>query len=338
MKKFIAVLMAMLMMLCMVTAYADETDDTVHTGSFTKRYTGALPVGDVLNFKVEFVKEMASGSTEAPNPPLISVLPHTVISGDNLTNTITYSYIKPAEYGSYVYKITEVAPETQGYVTYDKGALYIMVNYLVIDGTEQLYTSVCTDPSLLNVPSQIVEDNNNDGKNDQFVNEYAVGGFDITKTITGNAAVMSDKFVIDVVLTSDRNLEGLSMSFTQNETVTTIKDITSLTKDVPVTVQVTIGDGETISFAGVPQGVNVTVTEIKQNGKDDLNNYKPTYTNQSIVVGATNQTISIVNDKSAIIPTGVYMDYIPYVVLLAVAVVAIVAIVAKRRSGSRDDD
>ena len=341
MKKFFAALMVVFMMLCAVQAYAAETSGT---GSFNKRYTGALPVGDVLEFKATFIKEMVTGETleTMDDPGLIGDIEHVVVSDSDMINAVEYTYTKPDSYGSYVYEITEIDPEIEGdKVTYDTGAIYIMVNYLVIDGEEVLNSSVCSDPNGVAATAEDSEDE--DAKADQFVNAYAVGGFDISKTVTGNAAVKNDRFNVKVTFTSGRDLENVSITYknsAENETNTSL--ITSFESGVTYDVIVEIGDGETIAFDGVPQGIDVTVTETNQTGHDDLNKYEAKYNGNDapaeFEVGETDQTVAIVNTKSAIIPTGVYMDYIPYVVLLAAAVVAIVIIAAKRRAHKRDDD
>lgn len=332
MKKLFAIMLTALMLLMSVAAVAE-------TGAFTKAYEGAQPVGDVLTFKVEFVKEMATGSTT--DPELITGLSedgtftHTVTATADKKNSVSYTYNQPQVYGSYIYKITEVIPATPGYVTYDAEEMYIMVNYLVDEnGVPTLITNICNNPN----------DTSGDptAKTDGFINNYALGGFDVTKTIQGNAADKDDKFVIQVTFESTKDLNGLNIGYLSSNaaegTAPTAVSFTSLTANTPVSYNITIGDGETISFTGVPQGVKVSITETKQDGKDDLNHYTATYENQVITVSGTVQTMSVTNTKSALIPTGVYMDYIPYVVLVAVAVIAIVVIAARKRARSENDD
>ncbi len=349
MKKLIAMLLAVMMLLTAAAAFAEET--VVYDGSFTKKYTGALPVDDTLKFDVTFVKETITGSTEAPAEPLIIVPNHDVVSGDDNINNVEFTYIQPEEYGNYVYKITEDKTyNTNPNVIYDDEAIFVAVNYYINDkGEDTVRFTMCNNPDGV---SPAVEDTDDaDTKPDQFVNDYKVGGFSVEKQIEGNAGNIKHEFDVEITFVSDQTLEGLSMSYSNGTESTSISDIGDLAEGEPEFITITIGHNETITFSGVPYGVTVTVEETNRKGKSNLNGYVPEYfVNDGkfeVVDGAypsvtvdndTVDEIKIVNTKTSIVPTGVYMDYIPYVVLLAVAVIAIVAIVAKNRARSREDD
>lgn len=339
MKKFLAMLMAIMMLLTVTAAFAEDANVQ---GKFTKKFVGALPVDETLTFTAEFVKELVSGSTTAPNPALITIAPLNVDADTDSVLDVTYSVSKPAEYGSYVYKIKETTGENKN-ITYDEGEIYVVVNYLVEEGVEKLTTALCNKPKNEDDAATTAEDTEgNDGKNDQFVNTYITDSFTVTKTISGNAANKNDKFVVQVSFTATANLENLDMKYLSNAEGATEKSvgIDKLVKDTPATMQITIGDNETITFTNVPYGVTVEIAEQKQSDKEDMNNYTASYTNQTIDIDAEHDVrdMKINNDKSILIPTGVYVDYIPYVVLLAVAVLGLVAFVVKRRMAANNDD
>lgn len=342
MKKFLAMLMAIMMLLSMTAAFAEEATAQTAQGKFTKKFVGALPVDETLTFTAEFVKELVSGSTTAPDPALITIAPLNVDTDTDSVLDVTYSVSKPAEYGSYVYKIKETKGENKN-ITYDEGEIYVVVNYLVEEGVEKLTTALCSEPKNEDDAATTAEDTEgNDGKNDQFVNTYTTDSFTVTKTISGNAANKDDKFVVQVSFTAVANLENLDMKYLSNAEGATEQSvgIDKLVKGAPATMQITIGHNETITFTNVPYGVTVEIAEQKQSDKEGMNNYTASYTNQKITIDATNtvRDMKINNDKSILIPTGVYVDYIPYVVLLAVAVLGLVAFVVKRRMAANNDD
>lgn len=338
MKKFLALLLSALLLLTMTAAFAEET--VTASGAFTKKYTGAIPVGDTLTFNTEFVVNQTTGSTTAPDT---AILPATITldvteDADGVFE-VPFTATAPAEYGTYVYKITEAAPADPGYVTYDDEALYVGVLYTA----EGLTVTLINEPTVATADLEAEDrtvDTDADTKKDQFVNEYAVGAFDVTKTITGNAANMDDRFVVVVSFTSETALDNLAMTWTSSADADTVNDctVTALQAGTAATMNIEIGHGETISFANVPLGVTVSVEETKQVGKDDLNYYTPTYENNGITVAEESQTIAITNEKETEIPTGIELDSIPYIVLLGVAVLGVVGFIVKRRLAAADED
>ena len=357
MKKFLALMLSVLMLLTMTAAFAEDGETTAALTAdcaFTKQYVGAIPE-ETLTFNVEFVEELVTGSTVAP----AGVLPETITlntaeaTANGMVFNVPFTANAPADkaYGSYIYKITE-AEGTNDNVTYDsEDALYLVVAYTVNEetGAEELAVSLIeykeenAEGASLEASDRAIDtDVDEDTKKDQFVNEYALGAFDVTKTITGNAANLEDKFVVEVSFTAQENLDGLTMTYISSEAADdaepTAVGTASLTAGEAFTMQITIGHEETISFANVPVGVAIKITELKQDGKDDLNYYTPSYTNQEITVTEEIQTMSITNTKTTEIPTGVELDSIPYIVLMAVAVLGAVAFIVKRRMAAAADE
>ena len=345
MKKFLALLLSVLMLLTLTAAFAEEATPVTTQASFTKKYENAIPVGEMLTFKTEFVCNLDTKSTTAP---ATAVLPATIaleVTADGHTNgvfDVPFTVTAPEAFGTYIYKITEVAGTNKN-ETYDDGEMYIAVMY---ENNGALTVSLASKPELetagLDVSDRTM-DTDSDNKMDQFVNQYDVGSFEVTKTITGNAANMDDRFVVVVTFTSTENLAMLNMSYQlaveDGEEATAQRiDITALTANTPVTMKIEIGHGEIIFFDHVPVGVTVSVEEINQVGKADLNFYEVEYVGNGITVAADSQTIQIINNKETDIPTGVELDSIPYIVLMAVAVLGAVAFIVKRRMAAADED
>lgn len=345
MKKFLALLLAAMMLLSLTAAFAEETPVAPSTteARFTKRWDNAVPTADTLTFKTEFVMEKVTGSTTAPD---VAVVPATITLPLNGTHTngvfeVPFTVTAPNEYGTYIYKITEVIPEgaEDGPITYDDEALYVAVLYTATE----LTVTLVNEPVNTQGRAEDVEPSDKpDGKKDQFVNQYDVGSFEVTKVITGNAANLEDRFVVAVTFTSDVTLDNLSMTWSSSEdedaTANAIQ-ITKLEAGKSETINIEIGNGEIIFFDNVPVGVKASVVETKQVGKEDLNFYEPTYEGNDVtVVSGDSSTITITNTKTTEIPTGLELDSVPYIVLLAVVALGVVGFIVKRRLVAADED
>lgn len=346
MKKFLSLLLSVLMLLTVTASFAEGVVTPSTTEArFTKKYINAIPVGDTLTFNTQFVVNQTTGSTVAPET---AVLPATitlnVTEDEDGVFDVPFTVTAPAEYGTYIYKITEDTTNANRNVNYDEEALFIGVLYTATE----LTVTLVNDPNATATTDFVVEDRvsdaNKNGKNDQFENEYRVGSFEVTKVITGNAANLNDRFVVEVTFTSEVNLDNLAMTWSlqndENGTENPISTITSLKAGVPATMNIEIGHNEKIFFDMVPVGVKVSVEETKQVGKGDLNFYTATYEGNDITIAAdgSSQTITITNTKETEIPTGVQLDSIPYIVLLAVAVLGVVGFVVKRRMAAADEE
>ena len=356
MKKFLALLLSVLMLLTMTAAFAEEGETLTAEGAFTKKYTGALPIGDELKFVPIFVMNETTGEVASDtygNPGfLTSDIPLKVEADEDGVYQLKFTAVEVpnAEYGKYLYKIVEQPVSTvtplpedaadqnaNPYVEYDTGALYVAVIYTKDD----LRVTLVTPPGTQDRTTSVLPEDAPDNKDDQFVNDYKVGEFDVTKTIKGNAANLDDTFVVEVGYTAVTDLNNLAITYTSSAEGATAQAVgfTSLVKGTRQTQQITIGNGETISFANVPQGVEIDIVELKQSGKSDLNGYTATYPDgQEITVDETSQTLSIVNNREAEVPTGIELDSIPYIVLLAVAVLGAVGFIVKRRMIAADED
>ena len=351
MKKFFALLLAALMLLTLTAAFAEEPAVAPSTteAAFTKKFENAIPTTETLTFKSEFVMEKVTGSTTAPE---VAIVPATITLPLNGAHTdgvfeVPFTVTAPAEYGTYIYKITEVNPDPEGNgpIGYDDEPLYVAVLYTASELTVTLVNDPTVATTGLDATDRTV-DTDNDQKKDQFVNQYSVGSFEVTKKISGNAANMEDRFVVEVSFTSEVDLDNLAMTWClqvgEDETPVenAITTITALKAGVASTMTIEIGHDEVIFFDMVPVGVKVSVKETKQVGKDDLNFYQASYEGNDITIpqdGAC-QTITITNEKKTEIPTGIALDSIPYIVILAVVALGVVGFIVKRRLAAADED
>lgn len=337
MKKFLAILLAAMMLLGMTCAFADDpaaggddTDQIVNVASITKKYNGALPVGDTLTFTIECVE--ATG--EIPATPYVTLgtvgdtvdgvttCTYTVVDSDDLTNSITLNITPLTKNGAYTYKITETTTGNDNVTKVEgKDVVYLKV-YKLQDNSEGC--TVVTAPGAAK----------GSAKNDSFENTYAVGEVEVKKTIDGNAANYSDKFPATITLKAS---EPLNMKLQWNGDDTSYTYVTGSAYEYVIEVQLGGEQVNTNTLTGVPAGVTVTLAEDEEYA--EKLGYKAAYGTSTGVVKA-NETLKldVTNAKNTEIPTGVYVDYIPYVVLLAVAVLGLVAFVVKRRMAANNDD
>ncbi|MBQ8200169.1 MAG: hypothetical protein IJZ74_00200 [Clostridia bacterium] len=325
MKKFLAILLSIMMLLGMTAAMAEEGGEEqtpVQTTAIEKVYTGMLPVGDTLTFTIECVETVGVAS-DTPYVTLGAATEngtyeYTVTESDDLTNSIALNVTYPETYGTYTYKITETSTGNTN-VTAVKDTVYLQVYNLKDSGKG------CT---VVGAP-----DATDTTKNDTFENAYAVGSVEVTKKITGNAANYTDTFPATITLTSDKPLTGAALQWDGADiTYTLVPDST-----YKYSIAVTLGGAEesTKTLTGVPVGVTVEIAE----DEASLNGYTANVTGNGAAVAADAAAkLEVTNEKSTDIPTGVYMDYIPYVLLLAVAVAGLAGFVVKRRLASRDED
>ena len=341
MKKFLALLLSVLMLLTLTAAFAEEATPVTTQASFSKKYVNAIPVGETLTFKTEFVINQTTNKTDAPATAILPAeIKLTVTEDEDGVFEVPFEVTAPEEYGTYIYKITEVKGSNEN-VEYDVDPLYVGVLYTADGLTVSLVNYTAAVTTDLEV-SDRTADASGDGKKDQFVNTYDVGTVEITKTITGNAANMEDRFVVVVKFTASENLDGLVMTWhssLEDEGIKHPVNIDALVAGKTATFNVEIGHGESIFFDMIPAGVQVQVEEIKQVGKDDLNYYVVSYDVDTVTATSSgSQTINITNTKETAIPTGVELDSIPYIVLMAVAVLGAVAFIVKRRMAAADED
>lgn len=289
MKKFVALLLAMLLVLANVAALAAELPDlsnkvenltqqgaadSTTTPHFVKKYdtnvTGIVPT-ETLTFTI---------TPDAKNPDNTTI--H-LVSENNAANTVDVSavsttidvivpkadathFTKP---GEYVYTIKETAGSSQGTATYDTTTPITVKVYVIYDTT----STETTKPLKVlgtNVYTKIEGEGTAATKKDEITNKYEVGNLTVSKQIEGNLADANMEFTMEVVLTpasgktvnSDITITGdgtVKASEDAEESITTIDKNWNSAK----TVYLTVKGGQSVTFTNIPAGVTYTVTETK---------------------------------------------------------------------------
>lgn len=340
MKKAFAGFLAAAMMLSLsVTAFAAEDEekpvDNTSTVTITKTYnatnTGTISPQETFNFsivkgyetdgdKTIYFTDTASSVT-ADNMPLPGITSALTFSkeaagSENKTQDITVTLPTYGSVGIYYYTIKETAGNTAG-VTYDADEIVLKVTV-----TQE------EDGTLL--PHAVVVSGTDKLKTTDITNVYSAGTLDVKKVVTGNLGDQSKEFTVTVTFTapSGKTVSG-DISYIEDGTTKTISSTDW--KNGTASAAIALKHGETITFTNIPYDVtySVTETDYTSDGYDDAAYEYSDNTNKKI--DSDKDTVTITNNKSGTIDTGITMDSLPYIVALALVLGFAVVMIARRR-------
>ena len=318
MKKFVAILLTLMLVLGMTAAYADAISD--HETATIKKVYKLIGAGTspAETFTLEQVGNGVVKDGEAKTAPALVTIDGAAFAegaatGAGANGDIIVTLPKYDTVGVYEYTLKEKIGTTAG-VTYYGNDIKLVVT--VVNG----------DNGKLRVAAVHTEDEGKT-KNDTFENTYSAGTLSVSKTVTGNLGDKDKYFEFKVILKGeDGKTYGESYdvvsggSYANNPQKVTIvageqKEYTFMLKD-----------GDTISIANLPYGVGYTVTE----NPDGYTIAKKTGDTGSINAAA--QTAAFENVKNGDIDTGVTTESLPYVVLMGFVVLAGAALLLKRKA------
>lgn len=327
MKKFLALVMAMMMVLAMGTAFAENGYESLIgvNPKFTKTYTvnnGTAPA-ETFNFNFAFESYTAPKgeegnyivSAEKQNIPAITAVSAafdalTEKTSKEVTIGITandFPYV-----GKYVYTMTEADGATEG-VTYSTTPLKLVVTVLHDANNANQYVAVVHMETLTGSKTATLE------------NVYDAGQLTVGKEITGNAADMSKTFAFEVVFAAgDGDVIRSTIGIASNANVNVTQDTTN-----PLKYTFELGDGQTVTFSNLPAGTTYTVTENAENYTSDGGNWSD---NTKVISANDQDTVTFTNDLTTGVDTGFNMDNAPYMMIMALVVLAGVAMMMKRRA------
>lgn len=330
-KKILAVLMALMMVLTSVAAFA-ETGIYTSTEFLTlhKEYelNGAAPSDlpeEALTFTAEYV-EVANGEVGAGEASAPVVTVDTKPAGEyTWENAINVELPAAPKTGVYKYEIKENVGTEAG-VTYDTSSFYV---YVLVgpnaDGTGYEIKTIYV----------------NDGT--KKIDEYTftnlidkLGSVKITKTITGSLANTSDVFAVDVTITlpQDVTVTANNMTISANDSITGQATAVAPFVNGVSTTTIQVTNGTEITINNIPAGAVVNVAEQEAGLTIDGITYDDTYTgNNATVVKGETKTVAITNTANVDnIPTGVFTDNMPYFMLMAFVMILAAAVVLKKRT------
>lgn len=328
MKKFLAILMAMMLVFSVCgVAMADSYDD-MKTITLKKVYnsigsTAESPAETFSFSKLTCTKvEDAATGVDTSNAPIPKIESVTYSKGDagskDKEKDITITLPTYTSVGVYTYTFTETDGKTAG-VDYRKNAITLVVTVIEQKGK-------------VRVAAVHTEDEGGE-KSYSFDNTYSAGTLKVTKQVTGILGDKTKEFIVKVTFTApeDKTVKS-DITYEKGTEEKTIS--ADSWKDGSVTEEITIKDGETITFSNIPYGVSYAVEENDYTADGYKTEYQTSFKRLDWKVDSvtSDPVITINNDKGGEIDTGVYTDNMPYVILLGIVVLAGAVMLMKRRS------
>lgn len=315
MKKFVAILLTLMLVLGVSAAFAEETYTDQKTVTIKKAY---MLVGAGTSPAETFTLEQTASRVvdgEATAAPALGTITGAAYAVGAATTAgaianITVALPTYTSVGKYEYTLKEVAGTTAG-VTYYGNEIKLVVT--VING----------ENGNLRIAAVHTETKEGDDKNDTFPNTYSAGKLNVSKTVKGNLGDKDKYFEFKVTLDGEPG-----KTYGESYVVDGGSNASN-----PATIAVNGGattfllkDGETISIANLPYGVTYTVTETAADG------YTTTKTGDTGSINAAETTAAFTNSKTGTIDTGVTTESLPYVVLMGFVVLAGAALLLKRKA------
>lgn len=309
MKKFVAILLTLMLVLGVSAAVAEGT--SLPDATFKKVYAQEGGTAPAATFTFTAVP-VGSGDGATGNGPALTISNVEATGANTYTAKITPDDEFPTV-GKYYYNVSETQGDVAG-ITYDASALYLMV--LVTNG----------DNGTL-VPSYYLYTNNDMlAKQDTFTNTYKAGTLKVSKTVTGNLGDKTKYFEFTVTLTGEADKTyGAAYTVSGGSYANNPQEVTIVAGEKKEYTFM-LKDGDTISIANLPYNVGYKVTETAVDG------YNTSATGDEGTILAAEQTAAFTNDRGGQIDTGVTTESLPYVVLMGFVVLAGAALLLKRKA------
>ncbi len=336
MKKILAMILIMLLVLGMTAAFADAdttTDDK--TVTITKTYKavngGVSPAEEFTfsDFTEVDIKENPAATFPATKPTITSITyAEGAATADGTgTGTATATITLPTytAVGVYTYSFNEVTPTTKtAGVTYNSTPLYLVVTVIEQNGKVRVAAVHC-------------EGSHNAGtygttpKTDVFENTYENGTLKVSKQVTGNLGDQSKYFDVTVTFAA---ASGEQINSTITYTGGQYAQAVTVTNN---TATIQIKHGDEVTFANVPKGVTWTVAEADYTAEANGGYDAATYSASTGTIAAGAEATSVItNNKDITIDTGVILQYAPYIAILAVVLAGAILMIVRRRRNNED--
>ena len=184
-------------------------------------------------------------------------------------------------------------------------------------------------------------------KSQGFTNTYTTYDLTLEKQVTGNQGDRDKYFAFSITI---GNIESSGTKFTvstsnnrDNPTELVASSEVGDTGTYSATGTVYLKDNETITIYGLTEEMTYTIEETDYTTTDG---YTTTNTDNTGVgadgkstgvqtMGANDKTVTFINEKKGIIPTGILLETAPYIILAVVVIAGFVVLCATRRRRSR---
>lgn len=319
MKKFVAILLTLMLVLGIGAAVADEaevtpttdTDLTDHgTVTIKKVYklvgAGTSPAETFTLEQVGVGRVTDGDATSAPALGTITgaAFNEGAATANGATGEITVALPEYTSVGVYEYTLQEVAGTTAGVAYYGKTIKLVVT---VVNGTDG------------NIRVAAVHTESEDEvKSDKFENTYSAGTLTVKKTVTGNLGDKKKEFDFTVTFAAPEG-KNWTPAIGASEGATMVEDN-------PMSYTFKLKHDAMATFGNLPAGVTYTVTETPVDGYT-TNNIEQ----KGTIVAGLNE-VTFINEKSGTIDTGVITENLPYVLLIGFVVLAGAALLIKRKA------
>lgn len=344
MRKFFVMVLALVMVLSLsAAAFAAEpsTDDYRSEAKtadvvIKKLYT-LSGAADTALYPAETLTFTSTPGDSNPDKTVNLTVEPLEVKG-NSDQKLTIKLPVYSKVGTYQYTIQESTAQKMQGVVYTEAEIAVTVLVTYNYGANKLDTKIVLSTS-----------NGANGKVDTFENQYNLGTLTLRKDVTGNLGNKDAYFDIHVTFTAEKEVASdISVtggSYAENPGTIGADQWKAETTEGKTAYTCTklfkLRDGETLTFANVPQGVTYAVVEDAKHGLEggamDPNSaadtdYTVTYTNGTGEVETAKTTAIIVtNDKSTDVPTGVSLDSVPYILMLTAAAAGLMVLLGKKR-------
>lgn len=340
MKKFLAILMAAMMLLSMATvamAGGGTGSSDMSAITVTKVYElegkGTSPAETFTLAEVNPVERTApEGVSENQIPGLGDITGAEYAEGEagsaNKTKQIRIALPAASEFpkvGVYTYMLKECSNNNAGVEYYTKKIKLVISIVNNGDGTNRI-AAVHTEDGF---------EGTGNAKKDTFTNTYKAGELKISKFVEGNMGDKTEyfKFTIKLSGLNEKNFPNNGFKVTGGTNENNPSYVTPNTSAVYFYLK----HGETITIENIPYGVTYEVTEelasnsgyttVAKIGEAEVE----TDTDPNGTIGAATTNVTYTNTKNEGVDTGVSLDTLPYVLVLALAGAGLVLMIARKR-------
>lgn len=251
MKKFVAILLTLMLVLGIGAAVAEETYSDVSSVTVKKVYklTNANMSSPAETFTLEQVGAGRVTDGDATSAPALGTITGAIFAKgaatvDGTTGNITIALPTYEKVGVYEYTLREVAGTTAGVAYYGKTIKLVVT---VINGTDG------------NIRVAAVHTESEDEvKSDKFENTYSAGTLTVKKTVTGNLGDKKKEFDFTVTFAAPEG-KNWTPAIGASEGATMVEDN-------PMSYTFKLKHDAMATFGNLPAGVTYTVTETPVDG------------------------------------------------------------------------
>ncbi len=357
MKKLLAILLALMMVLVSVAALADDGqpatnpvtepttaddeggNDTGNAASAPITNGQSATTAQVITIKKQYSFDVTDNATIPADEITFTVGKGTVTDATTVTTApaVTIDKITIAE--------AAITAETKDYDLKINLPAYTEVGVYEYAVTENAGTvvGVTYTPNEYVLKVTVVRDKNENlilggialrekgegkPKTDTIENSYAGGDLTVSKTVTGNMGDRSKEWTFKVTFTTEKDMTvGNTIKYTPVGATTATAIAAGWTGSTEVNI--TLKHGQSVKFENLPVGIKYTVVETNKDSSYDIDGEVETAT--ALTAEEQSAEVEVVNSKTITIDTGVTLDSTVYMLIMALALAGFVVLKIRRR-------